>query len=65
VASSKRLARAIGDRYDKTAAQVALRWLVYREHVVAIPKAPSREHLESNEAIQLRAFGYGDGCAGG
>jgi len=38
----------IGERYDKTAAQVALRWAIQREGVVAIPKATSREHLESN-----------------
>ena len=38
----------IGDRYDKTAAQVALRWLVQQEHVVAIPKASGRPHLAEN-----------------
>ncbi|MFP8891075.1 aldo/keto reductase [Natrialbaceae archaeon A-CW2] len=38
----------IGDRYGKSPAQVALRWLVQQEGVVAIPKASSREHLEAN-----------------
>lgn len=38
----------IGAKYDKTAAQVALRWLVQQEMVSAIPKATSREHLEAN-----------------
>jgi diketogulonate reductase-like aldo/keto reductase len=38
----------IGDRYGKTAAQVALRWLIQQEHVVAIPKATGRDHLEEN-----------------
>jgi diketogulonate reductase-like aldo/keto reductase len=42
---------AIGDPYDTTAAQFALRWLLYREHVVAIQKAPSREHLAANAAV--------------
>ncbi|GAB3683339.1 aldo/keto reductase [Salinarchaeum chitinilyticum] len=41
----------IGDTYDKSAAQVALRWLVQQENVVAIPKASSRDHLEANLAV--------------
>jgi diketogulonate reductase-like aldo/keto reductase len=47
VVGDERLAR-IGDPYDASAAQVALRWLTQREHVVAIPKATSREHLAAN-----------------
>lgn len=42
---------AIGDRYGKTAAQVALRWLVQQEGVVAIPKTAKPEHLDENQAI--------------
>lgn len=38
----------IGARYDKSAAQVALRWAVSHRNVVAIPKATSRDHLEAN-----------------
>jgi diketogulonate reductase-like aldo/keto reductase len=38
----------IGKHYDKSPAQVALRWLVQQESVVAIPKASSREHLKAN-----------------
>ena len=41
----------IGDRYEKSPAQVALRWLVQQDGVVAIPKASSREHLEANLAV--------------
>jgi len=41
----------IGDRYEKSAAQVALRWLVQQEGVVAIPKTTSRAHLEENLAV--------------
>lgn len=41
----------IGERYEKTAAQVALRWLVQQDGVVAIPKATSREHLADNLAV--------------
>ncbi len=42
---------SIGDRYDKHPAQVALRWLVQQEQVVAIPKARGRDHLETNLAV--------------
>jgi diketogulonate reductase-like aldo/keto reductase len=45
--TDERLA-AIGEPYDKSAAQVALRWLVQQEQVVAIPKATSRDHLAAN-----------------
>ena len=38
----------IGRQYDKSAAQVALRWLIQQEGVVAIPKASSKSHLEQN-----------------
>ena len=42
---------SIGERYDKSAPQVALRWLVQQDGVAAIPKASSREHLASNLAV--------------
>jgi len=32
----------IGERYGKTGAQVALRWLVHQPNVVAIPRPPAR-----------------------
>jgi diketogulonate reductase-like aldo/keto reductase len=41
----------IAARYDKTAAQVALRWLVQQPNVVTVPKASSREHLADNLAV--------------
>lgn len=41
----------IGDRYRKTAAQVALRWLVQQPRVVAIPKAGETDHLRENLAV--------------
>jgi 2,5-diketo-D-gluconate reductase B len=40
--------REIGKAYGKTAAQVALRWLIQQEKVAAIPKAASDDHLRSN-----------------
>jgi 2,5-diketo-D-gluconate reductase B len=40
--------REIGKAHGKTAAQVALRWLIQQEKVVAIPKAASEDHLRSN-----------------
>lgn len=41
----------IGARYEKTAAQVALRWLVQQEMVAAIPKASTHSHLAANLAV--------------
>lgn len=38
----------IGDRYGKTPAQVALRWLVQQEMVAAIPKAANPTHIAEN-----------------
>lgn len=38
----------IATRYDKTAAQVALRWVIQQPNVVTVPKASSREHLADN-----------------
>lgn len=41
----------LGNRYGKSPAQVALRWLLQQDGVAAIPKASSREHLEANMAV--------------
>ncbi|RRJ33738.1 aldo/keto reductase [Halocatena pleomorpha] len=38
----------IGERYGKSSAQVALRWLLQQEMVCAIPKASSPDHLKAN-----------------
>jgi len=38
----------IARKYNKTASQVALKWLVEQEQVVAIPKATSEQHLLEN-----------------
>lgn len=38
----------IAGRHGKTAAQVALRWLVQQPNVVTVPKATTREHLAEN-----------------
>ncbi|MFB6117793.1 aldo/keto reductase [Halosegnis sp.] len=40
----------IGGRYNKSAAQVALRWLV-QQGVATVPKATTREHLAANLAV--------------
>ena len=39
---------AIANDYGKTPGQIALRWLIEQENVIAIPKASSTEHLEQN-----------------
>ena len=38
----------IGEAHGKTAAQVALRWLLQQEKVSAIPKATGEDHLRTN-----------------
>jgi diketogulonate reductase-like aldo/keto reductase len=40
----------IGDKYQKTASQVALRWLT-QQNIAAIPKAQSTDHLIENSNI--------------
>jgi diketogulonate reductase-like aldo/keto reductase len=40
--------RRVGRKYDKTPAQVAIRWAIQHEGVVTVPKATSREHLAEN-----------------
>ena len=52
VASDARLA-AIGKAHSKSAAQVALRWLVQQDDVIAIPKTSNRERLKEN-LVDLR-----------
>lgn len=42
--------RTIGEEHDADPAQVALAWLVSQDHVAAIPKATSPEHITSNFA---------------
>ncbi|MEM2941576.1 MAG: aldo/keto reductase [Thermoproteota archaeon] len=46
--SGKSLLRKIGEKYGKTAIQVALNWLICIEPVVPIPKASKIEHVEEN-----------------
>ena len=42
------LLKTIGERHGKSPGQVALRWLTQHQHVAAIPKGSSREHLAQN-----------------
>jgi diketogulonate reductase-like aldo/keto reductase len=44
----------IGKKYNKTAAQVALNWLIIKENVTAIPKAFSRKKIVEN----MGAYGW-------
>src|SRR5699024_7478005 len=41
----------IGEKYNKSPAQISLRWLIEQENVVAIPKASSEKHLRENFEI--------------
>jgi len=47
VVADETLAR-IGRKYDKSAAQVALRWATQHRNVVAIPKSTTEAHLRAN-----------------
>jgi len=38
----------VGKKYGKTAAQVALNWLIAKEEVIAIPKAVNLDHVAEN-----------------
>lgn len=38
----------IGRKYEKTAAQVALNYLIWEDNVIAIPKAGRKEHMGEN-----------------
>lgn len=40
--------KEIGKHYNKSASQIALRWLIEHENVAAIPKSSSQKHLEEN-----------------
>ncbi len=49
-AECERILTEIGAKYHKSAAQVALRFLV-QSGISAIPKASSRDHMEQNFAV--------------
>lgn len=40
--------KKLADKYRKNAGQIVLRWAIQQEGVVAIPKAASQKHIESN-----------------
>lgn len=40
--------KTIAQKYNKTTSQVALRWLIQKENVVAIPKSENKENLAEN-----------------
>jgi diketogulonate reductase-like aldo/keto reductase len=46
--SRNQFLRQMGKKYQRTAAQVALNWLIAKQKVIAIPKAIRIEHLEEN-----------------
>lgn len=50
VVGDDRLAE-IGERYGKSASQVALRWLLQQPAVAVIPKAASPEHVAANADV--------------
>lgn len=42
---------SIGEQYDKTAAQVAIRWLIQQENVVTIPKSVTNQYIRENRDV--------------
>ena len=42
------LLQELGEKYGKSPAQIALRWLIEQEQVIPIPKASSEKHLHEN-----------------
>jgi len=40
--------KQIGERYGKSEAQIALRWVIQQKQVCAIPKASSKNHIKQN-----------------
>ena len=46
--AGNKLLQEVGKGYGKSAAQIALNWLIYREGVITIPKAINLRHLEEN-----------------
>ena len=48
----------LAEKYGKTPAQVALRWLIEQEQVIAIPKSASEERIKEN--IDLYDFALED-----
>jgi len=49
--ASNKLLQEVGQEYGKTAAQIALNWLICQENVVTIPKAINLRHLEENAEV--------------
>ncbi|MGF1672027.1 MAG: aldo/keto reductase [Balneolaceae bacterium] len=52
------LLNKIAGKYDKSPAQIALRWLIEQENVIAIPKASGKNHLQEN--INIFDFALSD-----
>jgi len=52
--------RAIGERHDVSAAQIALAWVLAQPGVMAIPKAVRETHLRENLAAAELALSAGD-----
>jgi diketogulonate reductase-like aldo/keto reductase len=52
------LLREIGERYSRTPAQVALRWLIQQESILPIPGAKDGRQAASNaEALSFTLLG--------
>lgn len=43
-----KLLKELAEKYSKTPIQIALNWVIWHNHVIAIPKAIQKHHLEEN-----------------
>ncbi|MEF3354143.1 aldo/keto reductase [Paenibacillus sp. GYB006] len=50
----RKILDTIGSKYDKTAYQVAMNWILRQESIVTIPKAVNKKHIDDN----LKALGW-------
>jgi diketogulonate reductase-like aldo/keto reductase len=58
--ANNKLLQQVGKKYGKTAAQIALNWLICKENVTTIPKAINLRHLEENAAAMGWRMGQED-----
>ena len=52
--AKNRILKMIGEKYGRTAAQVALNWLISKNNVVAVPKSEHRSRIKEN----IEAMGW-------
>jgi len=44
----KEILQNLGEKYEKTPGQIALKWLIQQENVITVPRATSKAHMQEN-----------------